>query len=134
SGRHFRRAGHRGDPMSDPLQELLRPPDLKATLFPPSSRYHGVEVASLETADGRTIAYLRRRFIPPPEQLALLEQHLVTEGDRLDLLAARYLGDPEQFWRICDANGGFRPDELTETPGRVLRITLPEGVPGASRG
>ena len=34
-------------------------------------------------------------------------------------------------WRICDANGALRPEELTELIGRRLRITLPEGVPGA---
>ena len=61
---------------------------------------------------------------------ALLLEHTVTEGDRLDNIAARYLGDPEQFWRICDANGVMRPDELTETVGRRLRITMPEGIPG----
>ena len=50
---------------------------------------------------------------------------------RLDNLAAEYLGDPEQFWRICDANGVLRPDELTDTIGRRIRITLPDGIPGA---
>jgi hypothetical protein len=53
----------------------------------------------------------------------------VTQGDRLDNIAAKYLGDPEQFWRLCDANGAMRPDALTETIGRWLRITLPEGIP-----
>jgi nucleoid-associated protein YgaU len=47
------------------------------------------------------------------------------QGDRLDNLAARYLGDPEQFWKICDANNVLRPDELTEEIGRVVRIALP---------
>ena len=37
---------------------------------------------------------------------------------------------PRQFWRVCDANAAMRPDELTETIGRRLRITLPEGIPG----
>ncbi|MFL5804527.1 MAG: hypothetical protein ACJ8CR_22625 [Roseiflexaceae bacterium] len=46
------------------------------------------------------------------------------------MLPAGYLDDPEQFWRICDANRAMRPDELTETVGRRLRITLPEGIPG----
>ncbi len=55
---------------------------------------------------------------------------MVAQGDRLDNIAAKYLGDPEQYWRICDANGAMRPDELIETIGRQLRITLPEGVPG----
>ena len=47
----------------------------------------------------------------------------------LELGTARYLGDPEQFWRLCDANAALRPDELMEV-GRWLRITLPEGIPG----
>jgi hypothetical protein len=57
---------------------------------------------------------------------------VVFQGDRLDNIAALYLGDPEQFWRICDANAAMRPNELTETIGRRLRITLPEGIPGTS--
>jgi hypothetical protein len=59
-------------------------------------------------------------------------EHSVAQGDRLDSISARYLGDPEQFWLICDANGAIRPEELTETIGRRLRITLPAGVPQAS--
>jgi hypothetical protein len=48
----------------------------------------------------------------------------VAQGDRLDTITARYLGDPTQFWRICDANDTLRPDELEE-PGRTVRIALP---------
>jgi hypothetical protein len=118
--------------MIDPLQALLQPIPLKQTLFPPHSRYHGIDIAGLTAADGRPIAYLRRRIVPPPERFALLQEHTVTEGDRLDNLSARYLGDPELFWGICDANRALRPEELTERPGRRLRITLPEGIPGAS--
>ena len=44
--------------------------------------------------------------------------------------SAQYLGDPEQFWRLCDANRALRPQELTDTIGKKLRITLPEGIPG----
>jgi hypothetical protein len=61
-----------------------------------------------------------------------LQEHTVKEGDRLDNLAALYLSDPELFWRLCDANNAICPEELTETVGRILRITLPEGIPGAS--
>jgi hypothetical protein len=99
-------------------------------MFSITSRYYNTPTLQLETADGRAIVYLRRHFVPPPERFALLQEHTVTEGDRMDNLAAQYLGDPEQFWRICDANGAMRPDELTETIGRRLRITLPEGIPG----
>ena len=118
--------------MNDPLQQLLAPADLKATLYPINSRYHDIDTAKLPTTDGRTIAYLRRRFVPQPERFALLHEHMVVHGDRLDNIAARYFADPEQFWRICDANRAVRPEELIETPGRRLRITLPEGVPGTA--
>jgi hypothetical protein len=119
--------------MIDPnqvLQAMLQPGGLRTGLFPPTSRYHGVDTATLETADGKTAIYIRRRFLPPPENFALLQEHVVTQGERLDNITAQYLGDPEQFWRVCDANAAMRPDELTETIGRRLRITLPEGIPG----
>lgn len=99
-------------------------------MFPNNSRYQSVATVTLETANGKTIIYLRRRFVPPPERFDLLQEHVVTEGDRLDNITAYYLGDPEQFWRVCDANRAMRPDELTESIGRRLRITLPEGIPG----
>ena len=117
--------------MSDPLQALMQALPLETSLFPPASRYHGVAVAKMERRDGSTVAYLRRRFVPAPERFALLLEHTVVDGDRLDKVAARYIGDAEQFWRLCDANGAVRPDELTERTGRRLRITLPEGIPGA---
>ena len=99
-------------------------------MFLITSRYYGIPTAKLETEDGGKFVYVRRRFVPPPERFELLFEHLVTQGERLDLITAQYLGDPEQFWRLCDANGAIRPDELTETVGRRLRITLPEGIPG----
>ncbi len=119
--------------MTDPnqaLQAILQPGGFKSSLFPSTSRYSGIDTATLETPDYRTIIYLKRRFVPPPENFILLQEHVVTQGERLDNITASYLGDPEQFWRICDANGAMRPDELTETIGKRLRITLPEGIPG----
>ena len=35
-----------------------------------------------------------------------------SQGDRLDLIAAKYLGDPLIFWLICDANGAIDPNDL----------------------
>jgi hypothetical protein len=98
--------------------------------FPPTSRYFGIETTTIETRDGKTYAYLRRRFLPQPEKFTTLQEHVVVQGDRLDNVTARYLGDPQQFWRVCDANRAMRPEELTEDIGRRLRITLPEGIPG----
>jgi hypothetical protein len=117
--------------MRDPLQAMFEAGALRTTAFGPSSRYHAIATATLQTVDGRTVAYLRRRFVPPPERFSLLHEHAVMEGERLDNLAALHLGDPELFWRLCDANAAMRPDELTDTVGRRLRITLPEGIPGS---
>jgi hypothetical protein len=100
--------------------------------FTANSRYASTDTASYTLADGRQVAYLRRRLVPSPENFALLQEHFVVEGDRIDVLTARYIGDPEQFWRICDANGVLLPDDLTSTIGHVIRITLPEGVPAPS--
>ena len=99
-------------------------------IFPPTSRYALTPTATLVRADGTPVTYLRRRFVPAPENLALLQWHQVVQNERLDNITAHYLGDPEQFWRLCDANRALRPEELTETIGKPLRITLPEGIPG----
>jgi hypothetical protein len=117
--------------MIDPLQRLLAAPGLRATAFAPTSRYHGLDTLAVTAADGTSRVYLARRFVPPPERFALQQLHFVAAGERLDQLAARYFGDPEMFWVLCDANGAVRPDELVEVVGRRLRVTLPEGVPGA---
>lgn len=119
--------------MIDPLQAVL---DMtaKASRFPVNSRYHGIDTATLETPDGRTVAYLRRRFIPQPDRFTTVHEHTVVQGDRLDNIAAKYIGDPEQFWRICDANGTMDPNDLTKVPGSKIRITLPEGIAGVNYG
>lgn len=93
-------------------------------MFEPTSRYAGVEDASLEI-DGDKVTYKRRRFLPDLKDLILLQEMNVAAGDRLDRIAARIAGDPEQFWRICDANEAMHPIELTSEPGSTLRIARP---------
>ena len=100
--------------------------------FASNSRYYGHATSSLPTADGREIVYLRRRFVPAAERFALLQEHRVKQDERLDHIAAHYFGDPELFWRICDANGALRPEELTDEVGEWIRITLPEGISGGA--
>jgi hypothetical protein len=97
--------------------------------FATTSRYYNLATATTKLPDGRTVVYALRRFVPSPDNFALLQLYTVVQGDRLDNIAARFLRDPEQFWRLCDANGAMQPEELTETTGRQLRITLPEGIP-----
>jgi hypothetical protein len=119
--------------MNDPTQALkamLQAGRSTASSFPPNSRYHGADTANFSAGDGRTIVYLRRRFVPAPEEFSVVQEHGIVQGDRLDNVTAKYLGDAEQFWRLCDANGAIRPDELTETIGNKINIALPQGIMG----
>ena len=96
-------------------------------MFPRTSRYFNIEIARYITADQREIVYLKRRFLPFSANAVLIAEHPVTEGDRLDNITNQYLGDPEQFWQVCDVNDAMRPAELTEEIGRRLKIAMPSG-------
>jgi hypothetical protein len=97
----------------------------------PLSRYATAEVATATVPDGaggsRDVRYLRRRLLPPADSMQTLAEHTVVRGDRPDLVAATYLGDPTRFWRICDANPVNHPDELVadDRIGSRIRIPLP---------
>ncbi len=90
---------------TDPVQAMLAQTSLQKNLFTATSRYYGIDTETLTTA---------------------------TQAERLDNIAAKFLGDPELFWRIADANGAMRPEDLVRTVGRKLRITLPQGIAGSS--
>lgn len=97
--------------------------------YPPDSRYAGTPITTRTLSDGRTVSYLRRRFVPPPNGRGTWQEHEVTPTDRLDSLAATAYGDPELWWRIADANRAHDPDDLLER-GVVLRIGTPDGTGG----
>lgn len=92
-------------------------------MFEATSRYAGLETPTTTLPDGRTVRYVRRRFLPVTPNDAVFVEHVVTEGERLDHIAARFLGDPQLFWQLCDVNNAMRPDDLEEL-GRRLRVTL----------
>jgi hypothetical protein len=91
-------------------------------MFFRGSRYQSVETTSLIDERGVEVRYKVVRLIPasPPHV-----GYAVAAGDRLDLIAFDVFGDPERFWRICDANLTMWPAALTEHPGRVI------GIPGS---
>jgi hypothetical protein len=95
-------------------------------MFDSTSRYFALETATLTGADGRSVAYKRRRLLPRGADLPLLVEVTVAQGDRLDVVTARALGDPEQFWRVADANDAMNPTDLVAEAGRVLRIPVPQ--------
>jgi hypothetical protein len=100
--------------MKSPLQALIQMGVIPPVTFPTDSRYYG----------SSTLTYVTPNF-------ATVARHSVRQGDRLDLITAKYLGDPLIFWLICDANGAIDPHDLVATAGKVLNITTPQGVPGA---
>jgi nucleoid-associated protein YgaU len=90
-------------------------------MFFSGSRYERVPTRETVLPDGRRVQYKAIRLITPPPARS---RHVVVDGDRLDLIAHRYLRDPQRFWRICDTNRVLRPAELTEEPGLWI------GIPG----
>jgi len=95
-------------------------------MFDHTSRYYAIETATLTLPDGRIVAYKRRRFLPAGEDMPLLVETPVAQGERPDVLTHRTLGDALQYWRLCDANNLMRPTELTAEPGRAVRVPLPQ--------
>jgi hypothetical protein len=95
-------------------------------MFEPNSRYYYIEDAEYVAPDGRLIPYKRRRFLPHSDEMPLLLEVTVTQGDRLDLIADRTFRDPEHFWRICDANNAMNPFDLISEVGRRLRVPVPQ--------
>ncbi len=90
-------------------------------MFAPGSRYAQVPTAVFTDRDGRARPYVLPRPLPAPSPTRL--RHEMADGERLDHVASRAFGDPEQFWRLCDANPEARPDDL-ELPGRRISIPL----------
>jgi hypothetical protein len=78
-------------------------------MFFPGSRYLNAGKYTVMTASGAMVTVTR---IPPPRNAPLLGYHRRLQGQRLDLIANRYLSDPTAFWQLCDANGSVLPDAL----------------------
>jgi hypothetical protein len=95
-------------------------------MFEQNSRYINIQTATLKEDSGREISYVRRRFLPRSADLPTLTQVTVTQSDRLDLLTSRAIGDPEQFWRVCDASNAMNPVDLTREAGRTVTIPIPQ--------
>jgi hypothetical protein len=99
----------------------------------PNSRYYGAGVEQIALGGAPSVAYLSRRIIPQMSLYTQTQNYTVAAGDRLDNLAARYLGDPLLFWMIIEANGALDADGLMADPGRVILIPLVSGIPPKAR-
>lgn len=88
-------------------------------MFSKTSRYFGLPEPVI-SLDGREVTYKSRRIIPRDVRLGGVTA--VAQSERLDLVAFRILRQPEQFWRLCDANPEMCPFDLVEPSGHVLRL------------
>jgi hypothetical protein len=97
-------------------------------MFDSTSRYFSILTTTITVSDPdgdtRELRYVRRRTIPAAGSMTTLVEHTFVEGERLDLITAKYLGDPTQFWRVCDANNAMQPEDLEET-NRAIKIAMP---------
>jgi hypothetical protein len=89
-------------------------------MFAADSRYAGLATYTVTLPDGRVVTATK---LPPPSALSPVGYHPKVVGDRLDLLAARYLNDPTWFWKLCNANDSVSADALIARP----LIGIPRG-------
>jgi nucleoid-associated protein YgaU len=99
----------------------------------PNSRYYGSGVEQITMGAAQPASYLSRRILPQMAIYSQTQNYTIVAGDRLDNLAARYLGDPLLFWMIVEANGVLDPESLTAEPGRTILIPLVSGIPAKAR-
>ena len=83
------------------------------------SRYSNTKIV-----DGRYVTW-RNRALESSIEPNMLDgviafEHVVSVGERLDHLAARYFGEDQYYWIIALVNGIANP--LALTPGRKLLI------------
>ena len=78
-------------------------------MFFPGSRYANLVSYTVTLPNGTTVAVTR---LPLPTQSTLIGYHRRLQGQRLDLIASRYLANPTAFWKLCDANNAMVPDAL----------------------
>lgn len=119
--------------MTDPVQMLIDAGAIPTSPFGPSSRYANVAIARYRFpagADGgaETVAYALRRFIPPARDIPLATWHTVRAAERIDHLAAHYLGDVELTWRIADANLLTDMLQIGTEAGQRVAIPQPPGT------
>jgi hypothetical protein len=99
-------------------------------MFRSNSRYANQPISTFVDREGRVRPFVLLREVPqPPTPSGADPVHVVVDDDRLDRIAWARLGDPELFWRICDANGALQPEELTTVAGRRLIVPIDQRRP-----
>lgn len=89
-------------------------------MFTKTSRYYGLKNLVHESPSGREVVYKERRLIQgePPIRGRVPKG----QSERLDLLAARHLGNAELYWRLLDVNRALDPAELEHASGVTVAV------------
>lgn len=105
-------------------------------MFKETSRYAALPVKVFRDAKGTEYSYVARRFLPPITAQPLAGHEVVGTAERLDHIAQRAYGDPEQYWRLVDVTLESDPARLTSQPGRRLAVAmiLPDVPPQTDEG
>ena len=78
----------------------------------PGSRYFKTGTVLATQPDGSQVPSLKT---PLPRPALVQGYFRRMSGQRLDLIASKYLNDPTAFWRLCDANNCMVPDALAHS-------------------
>jgi len=89
-------------------------------MFDPDSRYANAGTYQARQPNGASATAI---VIPAPRFPPPIGYHPRAVGDRLDLIAVKYLDDATGFWRLCDANdslvaGALERRALIAVPAR----------------
>ena len=93
--------------------------------FPPNSRYYQMPIRTHVTPDGTVESFVGRRIIPALERYRVLDRYRTRSKSRIDTVADEVFGDPELYWRLCDANGDAEPATAAQPEARLLIVPLP---------
>lgn len=91
-----------------------------------TSRYASAPQAEVTRADGSVLRHIVPPILPQPDHHSPARLHRVTDSDRPDILAARSYGQATAWWLLANANTTAHPDQITETPGEIRVIPVPE--------
>lgn len=86
-------------------------------MFDAKSRYANLALYPVRDRRGRAVLVVP---VPDPPNETLLGFHRRHQGERVDHLAAAYLGQGTESWRICELADVMLPEALAE--GREIPI------------
>jgi hypothetical protein len=86
--------------------------------FLKNSRYYGLDTFDATDAAGRSVSAVKLRRLPKIDGTP----SIVTEGERLDIVAHTQYDDSTKFWHVADANTQLEAETLTSNPGDLLLI------------